>query len=429
MLQTKLVTIDGREVLLARPQSNQYGHQALEIKVAISRARELNADLFLLRDRKAVSPALYDIDTTAVRILRPTLANRARVFLKTTQDWPEAVRASRDDVIDSVKAEAVYAMTTHMRNPQLDVRVRRSLREIAVGLQQPRPPAPPRPEDAMFAEEAYSGRRRLGEPIETFIREDLAEDTARTAAKIGITPGMKLVCMHARESGYKAGKEAQDRGSRRVDSTRNARIETYFDAMDYLVARGYTVVRIGDRSMAPVRRKGVIDLATHPLRTGMVELFCMLHSAFIMCGESGPFSVSYLTNTPMAVVNGTCPIGGYPLRRDGFCMIKKVVDRASGRQLRLRELLHEQYLAHVRDVTKYHYEDNTPEEIAAAAEEMLEWLGGDYKETPAQAEVRALATDTGVRLRDQIQYVRKHGPDRGFLGEGRMFRFVVDKLF
>ena len=429
MLQTKLVTIQGRQVLLARPQSNQYGHQALEIKVAISRARQLNTDLYFLRDRDAVGPALYDIDTDAVRILKPTLANRAQILWKTAPDWPGELRERGLEVVDAIKAEAVYTIGQHVRNPEMHVRARRSLRETRARFKRPRPPVPQSPTDALFADECYSGRQRLGEDIRTFIREDFREEVLRTAARIGIEPGMKLVCMHAREPGYKVGKEAQDRGSRRVDSTRNDRIENYFEAMDFLVSRGHTPVRVGDASMAPVQRAGVIDLATHPLRTGMVELHAMLQSSFIMCGESGPFSVSYLTNTPMAVVNATCPVGGYPLRRDGFCVLKKVVDRASGRQLRLRDLIHEDYLSHVRDVTRYHYEDNTPEEVTAAASEMLEWLEGSYQETASQAEVRRMATEMGVKLGESVQYVRKHGPDRGFLGEGRMFRFFVDKLF
>ena len=49
-----------------------------------------------------------------------------------------------------------------------------------------------------------------------------------------------------------------------------------------LRARGYTVVRLGDPSMTPLSHPGVIDLATSPARTNLLEVYCLLRSAFIV---------------------------------------------------------------------------------------------------------------------------------------------------
>ena len=54
------------------------------------------------------------------------------------------------------------------------------------------------------------------------------------------------------------------------------------EAVDDLVQRGYTVIRLGDPSMTPLRHPGVVDLATSPTRTNLLEVYCLLRSDFII---------------------------------------------------------------------------------------------------------------------------------------------------
>jgi putative glycosyltransferase (TIGR04372 family) len=430
MLQTKLISLGGRPLLLARPQSNHYGHQALEIQVAISRARQMGWDLFVVRDADAVGPALYELDTTAVRMLRPTPGNRIRILARTAA--PSALEAGRTFLharVDEVRAELAAAAWRHRRRfDVLSQDLRRYLKDLEKRWQVPRPEVVSEVERA-FAADTYVARRRIAEPLEMRFAPDVAERARVEAAAIGLTDDMKLVAVHCREDGYKVGRDTATKGSRRADAMRNARIETHFAAIDYLVGLGYTVVRVGDPSMTPVNRPGVLDLATHPKRTGLAELVCMFRSRFLICGESGPLNVSYLTNTPVAIVNSTCPVGGYPIRRDGFYMLKRVVDRVTRQPLSLRDMLTLDYLNSVRDPTKFIYLDNTPDEILRATKEMLEWCDGAYQEVGPQVAFREYATDVAVSLRDKVRYVAKHGPDRGFLGEGRLFRFVAESQF
>jgi hypothetical protein len=60
-------------------------------------------------------------------------------------------------------------------------------------------------------------------------------------------------------------------------------------------------------------------------------------------------------------------------------------------------------------------------------DEMLEWLDGAHVESAAQAEFRDAATRASVELRDRLGYVRKHGSDRGFLGDGRIGRRYIEE--
>jgi putative glycosyltransferase (TIGR04372 family) len=396
----------------------------------LSYALEYGADVYFVRDRNAVNRALYEVDSNDVRILRPTpaLDMRFGTSLRLLQ-WRRKRTRWRREMEMSLWKSTREALADYCIDPDVPLDVRNRLRGFRQSLSV-------RYEALEALEEvpvtAYVERTRVRHPIDARLHADVAPAAVAQAEAVGVRAGAKLVCVHARESGYKRGREIHDsrhKLSNRNDATRNARIETYFDAMERLVARGYTVVRVGDPSMDPLTMPGVVDLATHPQRTSLAELYCLFHSDFIVCGESGPLSVAYLTNTPVVTVNSTDPIGGYPMRRDGFYILKGVLDRVTGRRLPLRELFEEHYLDHLRDTKRFVYVDNTPAEIVALVDEALEWIDGRHVESEGQALYRAMATERSVALRDRMAYVRKHGPDRGFLGDGRVGRQYFEQYF
>lgn len=220
-------------------------------------------------------------------------------------------------------------------------------------------------------ERAYGGldfRRMLaqsGLPVRLPAR--LAEDTARAADALGLGDGARLVTLHVREAGHAVSRGVDDREK---DTARNARVETYFEAIDWLVAQGYRVVRVGDPSMTPVRRAGVVDLATAPGRSLALELWCVLRSAFLMASDSGPFNLSVLAGVPCLGVNITHLIGAYPLRRHDRALLKRVVDTETGRPLALADMLTPGHMKHRWVPGRFRFEDNPPEEIVEAVTEM-----------------------------------------------------------
>jgi putative glycosyltransferase (TIGR04372 family) len=418
-------THQGRPLIVSRPKATQYGHLALEIHLSLVYAMEAGAALYLLRERGAVNPALYEVESSAVSVLRPTVWQdawlSARLMLpRWWRYWSDRGRGWRLDFYRALR----NALAEHCIDPRVPDALRVRLREIRQVLNRWRAEEEGQ---ELSAEFTYVERTKVRHPVESHLNPAASERARALAAEVGVTDAMRLVCVHAREAGYKRGREVNDKASGRDDSTRNARIETYFEAIDRLVAKGFVVVRVGDPSMEPVVRPGVIDLATHPKRSALAEVHCLYRSAFLICGESGPLSVSYLTNTPIVTVNSTDPIGGYPMRRDGFYILKGVVDRRTGLRLRLGELLTEGYLRHLRDTKRFVYVENTPGEICAVVDEMLEWLDGAHVESAAQAEFRDAATRASVELRDRLGYVRKHGSDRGFLGDGRIGRRYIEE--
>jgi len=152
---------------------------------------------------------------------------------------------------------------------------------------------------------------------------------------------------------------------------------------------------------------------------------CLMRSAFFISAEAGPVGVSYLTNTPLLTVNATDPVSSYPIRDDGMYILKRIIDRQTGRPLTISELFSESYLRDLRNITRYSYIDNTSDEITQAVAEMLAWVRGDRTESEEQVRFRDMAAERGESLRAALTYVRKWGSDRGFIGDGRFCRFFV----
>jgi putative glycosyltransferase (TIGR04372 family) len=274
---------------------------------------------------------------------------------------------------------------------------------------------------------AYYERRLLREPVPVRLSPAAAGTAAAAAMAAGIPPGAPLVCIHAREAGYKRGRELHETKLQvhRDDRTRNARIESYLGAVDELVARGYTVVRLGDPTMTPVHHPGVVDLATSPMRTNLLEVYCLLRSAFIIAGESAYVNVICLTNTPILLVNATEPISAYPVRAPGLFLPKAVIDKRDGRRLTNVDLLTSDYQRYFRNNKRYLYLDNSAAEIREATCEMLAWIEGRWTESPEQRQYHQAIMAAAARLRRGFTYARKWGLHEGFLGDGRIARAAL----
>jgi putative glycosyltransferase (TIGR04372 family) len=384
---------------------------------ALTYGRLIGAPVTFVRSLSPrVGSTLFEVDTDEVRILRSrTVQLLARTAWAVSERWQRTVTA--------LKLEAVAELHHSLRHSRIpkSVRTEMRLRARAMKKGETRPKGP----DAL-SHPGYNRRRLIATPLRTRLREDAERRATATAAAFGIGPETKLVSLHVRERGFKLGDEMQDKAEALWDdSLRNARVETHVAAIDFLVERGYTVVRVGDPTMTPLPRPGVIDLATAPVRDPLLELYCLFRSSFIICGESGPYSVSFLTNTPLLAVNCTDPIGAFPVRADGIYLLKTVIDRATGQALTGPAVLARERLMSLRDPTRYEYVENTPEQILDAAAEMVELLDRGTPESPSQTWYRELVIAAG-RANQDISYVRKHGPDRGDIGSGRLARWQAD---
>ncbi|MBI4887438.1 MAG: TIGR04372 family glycosyltransferase [Acidobacteria bacterium] len=414
------------DLLVCLPNAVQFGHLGIEMATALACARAEGRAIAFLRDREVPNDAAFDLESDAVDIRRLSSVqetvwrcrwslDRARAQVRTS------LRECHEDVWDQVGRFAREEMLKPHHSPRMQTWLR-ALKTRA-GRRPARPAAAP-----------YFRRRLLRSPVPVRLRADVAARAAALAEELGIPRDAPLVTVHAREAGWKAGgREVQHKVSRvagerpRDDATRNIRIETYVPAIDYLVSRGFTVVRLGDPSMRPVSRPGLIDVALDRRRTPALDVYCLLRSRFLMGGESGPSVFSLLTNTPTLTVNATDPVSSFPIRPDWLFTLKTVVDLETGQALDLEQRLTPRYIAGLRDTTRLRYVANTPVEILDAVRDMLAHLESPAPETPGQERVRQLVTDAVLDLAPRVGYVRKWGDDDGFLGDGRIAPSYVER--
>lgn len=216
-------------------------------------------------------------------------------------------------------------------------------------------------------------------PLRLSLPADREREAVEQAAALGIRPTDRLVTVHVREPGYRS---AAGLRQREWDTLRNARIETYSAAFSALAASGYTVVRLGDRTMTPVSQTGVIDLATSPHRTEWLETWCILRSEFLIGCDSGPSWLAFLLRVPVLTVNA---VHFRDIARSSDrLMCKRARERASGRLLTISEMLTESYLRTGLDVSLYEHLDNEPVDIAEAAMDMVDVVRGQEIESAAQ---------------------------------------------
>jgi putative glycosyltransferase (TIGR04372 family) len=430
----------GKRFLVTEPDAKSFGHLAYELLAAYRAAIEEDATLLISKSqKKIVNEALLSVIPEGVRFLADCSAEEkvtAFVFWNKVRSlWAirEEIRHRRKRWIPKLaelrKNPWVRRFT---RNAKLD-KILRTQSGLAMAWL----------DDAIFPlsspfllsnPDERSSRAKTKKNFTPYFRRQLIyqkipvrfqqkdEELARAlATKVGIDITRPFVTLHVREAGYKFGREVSDKpNSIRDEKARNANILDYFAAIDFLVEKGYQVIRIGDPTMTPVEKKGLIDLARSPLRTELLEVWCIANSAFLFGSESGPYHVAYLLNTDCLIVNCTDPICSFPVRENCIYLMKQIRRVGEDHPMPLADILTEEYFLNLRNTAKYTYVDNTPGELVAAVAEMLEAKQNWGKASPEQDQIQALLIERSKALALVVDYVRKWGVEGDFIGAGRL---------
>jgi len=201
--------------------------------------------------------------------------------------------------------------------------------------------------------------------------------------KLGMPQGAWFVSLHVRErepDGTQSG----------INAIRNADISSYFPAIAEITRRGGWVIRMGDPSMAPLPAlPNVIDYCHSAVRSDWMDIFILARSRFLIGTNSGPAFVPVLYGTP-AVLTNWWPAAERPWQSSDIFIPKLLRSAADGRYLTLSETLSEPlgWCYSRRHLLKYasvRVEDNDPEIIRAAVQEMLGRLDG-HKEVAKETE-------------------------------------------
>ncbi len=193
--------------------------------------------------------------------------------------------------------------------------------------------------------------------------------------KMNIPRAAPIVTLHVRESGY-----LQDDNR---NSYRNASIENYIPAINYLISKGFYIIRIGDRSMKcfvnPPQQ--LIDAPFHPEYTDFFEPYFVAVSKFFIGCTSGPDSLANALGTPVLFVNASLgPITWGTI--EDLYVPKKIYSNKLDRYLTYEEFILSSAVGFYQDdhfqLSGAEFRENSPEEILRAVKEMDDRLNGSY---------------------------------------------------
>ena len=114
--------------------------------------------------------------------------------------------------------------------------------------------------------------------------------------KFGIDVQRPYITLHVRESGF--------RGNGRLREYRNASLENYKKTIEYLISQGFSIIRMGDSSMRPIRRnKFIFDYANSCFKSAENDIIILAGAKFHIGSSSGLSLVPQSLGVPTAFTN------------------------------------------------------------------------------------------------------------------------------
>lgn len=193
---------------------------------------------------------------------------------------------------------------------------------------------------------------------------------------LGMPDDAKIVTLHVREPGY-----LNDEGH--FYNYRNADILNYLPAIEYLIDKGYYIVRIGDRTMKPIpiKHNRIIDAPFHPLYADFFEPYFISKSNFYVGMASGPASLAYIFDVYALLTNRVFHWGenGY---YKGFSIYKHFWSQQLKRNLSYLEIMTSPALNYYNpalfDRAGITLQENSKEEILRAVIETEARINNNY---------------------------------------------------
>jgi len=237
-------------------------------------------------------------------------------------------------------------------------------------------------------------------PIFNFLLSDSDIDKgSQLCANFNIPKFVPIVTLHVRESGYLGDSHAH----------RNASIDNYIPAINYLINEGFYIVRFGDKSMKRFVNPPpqLIDAPFHPEYTDFVEPYFSAVSKFgIGCG-AGPDPIANGFGTPLLVVNQLMFAPMFGTEKDLF-VPKKIYSHKLRRYLTYEEFILSPAVNFFEDrlfqEAGVEHRENSSEEILMAVKEMNARLDGVY--SMPQEEITKINQRVKI-IQSKAHYYRK----------------------
>ena len=219
-----------------------------------------------------------------------------------------------------------------------------------------------------------------------FLREE--ESIAKTWLKRrGWKEGEKFVCLNVRDSAYlNKDKLFSNQRSNSWDyhNYRDSNIDTYVEAVQALVERGYWVVRMGkivDKRLA-VKNHKVIDYPFAEDRNDLLDIWLTINCHFLISTATGLDCIPWIYGKPPVVYVNALPLLICATQINHLWVPKHLTWKASGEPLTLREHCQHDYgLGEDYDEAGIGIQELSADEITSAVLECEQRVSGDWVDT------------------------------------------------
>jgi putative glycosyltransferase (TIGR04372 family) len=226
--------------------------------------------------------------------------------------------------------------------------------------------------------------------------EEEEEKGRNNLNKMGICENDWFVCIYARDSEYT--KRLYPHLDTSHNDHRNADIETFRKAIDYIIEMGGFVIRMGSvvKEAFNYNHDRFIDYSLI-CRNDFMDIYLSAKCKYFLGCDAGIVNVASIFNVPVALVNYEIN-GIIPHYRKDLCLyIPKITKRKETDELlpfsvfinefdKMHDVEH-MWRCGEHDKRGYSRQDNTPEEIFEVAKEMLERLNGTFLQTDHDKEL------------------------------------------
>lgn len=217
--------------------------------------------------------------------------------------------------------------------------------------------------------------------------------------KMGIPKNAKFVCVQVRDSAHdeKINPVGLLSG---YNDFRNSDINDYVQAFEFLVDKGYWVIRMGKLTASRLQTgsRRVIDYSNSGCRSEFLDLWLCFNCTFMITTGSGIDAVAAIARKPLVFVNFLAYLDVTYMYRKSLVIFKHLYDVKSGQRLSLQEIVQTESEDYYKSSDFYRsrgiaWESNSSEEIKDVVEEMHSRLENTWQESPQDIALQSAAAE------------------------------------
>lgn len=175
----------------------------------------------------------------------------------------------------------------------------------------------------------------------------------------------KIVCVHVRDGFY--------RNDFKRKNYRNSNIENYKKAINFLINKGYLVIRLGDKNCKKTKFKNkyFIDYPFSKFKSEEMDLYLIKISKFYLATQSGIMDVAYMFNKPILTTNMCELFTGFPRKKNDRGIFKTIFSKTKKNPVSIFNYMKNPYKFHNPDNenSNFYFKENTENEIYLATKE------------------------------------------------------------